>query len=123
MSASDGADFEKDVRAESMLPFEQLILHRDLSALGAREIGRGVVFLYVPWSVVSRIALRRLTSLLSSMRVPGLQLHVIESDGVWAMANLGIQVHGSGETAWVRNGKVCFTVANLSEMTERNVRD
>jgi hypothetical protein len=48
---------------------------------------------------------------------------VIESDGIWARDNLGIQVRGGGETAWIRNGKVCFTATHLGEMTQQNVRD
>ena len=80
------------------------------------EIDVGIVFIFAGWSAPSIAAFRRLTSMLATefpeARIPVLVVNAddVSPDEHWDM--LGIQSHGWGETAWVRNGRIIGTLNN-----------
>ena|SRR5262245_29184899 len=83
----------------------------DSSVIGT--IRCGVIFVMAFWSSPSRKAFEELKRVLSELDASGrLDLVVIDADGSESLQQLpefSGKLHGAGEAAWVRNGKILRT--------------
>lgn len=107
-------DIRPSVQKNTELPFERLRIVQSLSKLRLQDIPVGVVFVFAVWSGPAVMALRRFTRLLSTLDLGSLDVVILDNDSMTGhdMIQLfGHVFHGSGETLWVRDGRV---VAELS---------
>jgi hypothetical protein len=97
----------------SKLPAERIRYVPDANADTVRSIRRGVLFLMAFWSIYSVQAFAKLTEVLARLDAGGLELVVVDVDGLPALYELAEfrgQVQGAGETAWALN---CAIIAML----------
>jgi len=77
------------------------------------SIHRGILFLMAFWSGSSVQAFAKLTEVIARVDGNGaLELVVVDVDGspaLYDMPEFLGKVHGAGETAWVRDGKIVVT--------------
>lgn len=97
----------------SKLPIERIDYRPDADETNIAEIERGILFLMAFWSGPSVTAFKKLTEAVARIDTEGeLELVVVDVDGSPALYKvpefLG-KVHGKGETAWVRDGKIVAT--------------
>ena len=96
----------------SKLPVERISYHADADEATVRSIGRGVLFLMAFWSGPSVMAFAKLTEVLTALKADDLELVVVDVDGspdLYELAEFKGKISGSGETAWVRLGKIVNT--------------
>ena len=96
----------------SKLPFERIRYVADTDAATVRSINRGVLFLMAFWSGPALQAFAKLTEVLARLDAESLELVVVDVDGspdLYELPELKGEVHGNGETAWVRDGKIVAT--------------
>jgi hypothetical protein len=96
----------------SRLPADRIRYVPDADAAAVRSIRRGVLFLMGFWSGPSVQAFATLTEVLARVDAGGLELVVADVDGspdLYELPEFKGRVHGAGETAWVRDGKVVAT--------------
>lgn len=96
----------------SKLPAERIRYAPDADEATVRSIGRGVLFLMAFWSGPAVQAFAKLTEVLVRIDTEALELVVADVDGSPALYELPEfkgKVHGAGETAWVRDGKIVTT--------------
>jgi hypothetical protein len=96
----------------SRLPVERIKYIPDADASIVRSIRRGVLFLMAFWSGPAIQAFAKLTEVLARLDAEGLELVVADVDGspdLYELPEFKGKVHGAGETAWVRNGKIVVT--------------
>ena len=77
------------------------------------SISYGVLFVMAFWSGPARKAFVELKRVLAATDPDGhLELVVVDTDGcadLYEVPGFAGKLHGAGETAWVRNGKILFT--------------
>lgn len=96
----------------SKLPAERIKYVADAGKNTVRSIDRGVLFLMAFWSGPSVMAFAKLTEVLAAQPTEDLELVVVDVDGspdLYELPEFTGQITGSGETAWVRHGKVVNT--------------
>ena len=96
----------------SRLPIERIKYIADADEGTVRSIGRGILFLMAFWSGPSVMAFAKLTEVLASLPADDLEIVVVDVDGSPALYELSEfkgNITGSGETAWVRNGRIVST--------------
>jgi hypothetical protein len=96
----------------SKLPVERIKYHADADEGTVRSIGRGILFLMAFWSGPSVQAFAKLTEVLASLPSHDLELVVVDVDGsapLYELPEFQGQISGSGETAWVRDGRIVAT--------------
>jgi len=96
----------------SKLPAERIKYVADANEDTVRSIGRGILFLMAFWSGPSVMAFAKLTEVLAALKADDLELVVVDVDGsvdLYVLPEFKGQVSGSGETAWVRHGKIVNT--------------
>jgi hypothetical protein len=106
------ADGLRSLVKYSKLPAERIKYVADANEDTVRSINRGILFLMAFWSGPSVIAFAKLTDVLATLKADELELVVVDVDGspdLYELPELKGQVSGSGETAWVRNGKIVNT--------------
>jgi hypothetical protein len=115
-------DLSDVLKKHSRLPFERLRVARHLDDLKMASIQRGIVFIFAVWSGPAVIALQRLTQVLGSMDLAGVDLVVLDTDCLSAEAGIalwGANLGGGGETLWIRDGNTvarCLAYVAGSEM-------
>ena len=97
----------------STVPIERIDYRPDADETIISGIDRGILFLMAFWSVPSVTAFAKLTEVVARLDPDGeLALVVADVDGSAALYEvpefLG-KVHGAGETAWIRGGKIVAT--------------
>lgn len=96
----------------SKLPAERIKYVADADENTVRSIDRGVLFLMAFWSGPSVMAFAKLTEVLAALESEDLELVVVDVDGspdLYELPEFKGQISGSGETAWVRHGKIVNT--------------
>ena len=96
----------------SKLPAERIKYVADADENTVRSIGRGILFLMAFWSGPSVQAFAKLTEVIAALPAENLELVVVDVDGsqsLYELSEFKGQVSGSGETAWVRHGKIVNT--------------
>jgi thiol-disulfide isomerase/thioredoxin len=96
----------------SKLPVERIKYLADADEENVRAIGRGILFLMAFWSGPSVKAFAKLTEVVASLPAHDLELVVVDVDGSFPLYELPEfkgQISGSGETAWVRDGRIVTT--------------
>jgi hypothetical protein len=96
----------------SKLPVERIKYCPDADEGIVRSIRRGILFFMAFWSGPSVKAFAKLTEVLASLPSHDLELVVVDVDGSAPLYNLPEfkwQISGTGETAWVREGKIVAT--------------
>ncbi len=103
-------DITPAVRQGTGLPFERLrIIHQfaDLSLAGIR---RGIVYFFAGWGPLSTHYFALTTRTLAALDTSRLEIYVVDIDSVpgeFLKATFGhSHPAGSGETAWVRDGRI-----------------
>ncbi len=104
------------IRALGTIPHSHVARFRFLSEAHHSDvatISRGVLFFIAFWSGPSMQALVELKRVLAAVDPGGeLQLVVVDTDGcadLCEMAEFRSNIHGWGEAAWIKNGKICRT--------------
>ncbi len=93
----------------SKLPVERIKYVADANEDTVLSIGRGILFLMAFWSGPSVMAFAKLTEILAALKTDDLELVVVDVDGsvdLYELPEFKGQISGSGETAWVRQGKI-----------------
>jgi hypothetical protein len=97
----------------SKLPIERIDYRPDADGTIIGEIDRGILFLIAFWSGPSVRAFTTLTEVVARLDLNGkLKLVVVDVDGSTALCEVSEflgKVHGAGETAWIRGGKILTT--------------
>ena len=96
----------------SKLPIDRIKYVPDADAATVRSIRQGILFLMAFWSVSSVQAFAKLTEILGRLDTGSLELVVVDVDGspeLYELSELKGKIHGNGETAWVREGKIVAT--------------
>ena len=97
----------------SKLPVERIRYHPEADEETIRAITRGILCQMAFWSGPAFQAFAKLTEVIARLDPDGvLELVVVDidgSDGLSAVSEFLGGVHGSGETAWVRNGSIIAT--------------
>jgi hypothetical protein len=97
----------------SKLPIGRVIYLPDADEAIIMSIGRGILFLMAFWSGHSITAFAKLTEVIARLDQGGaLELVVVDVDGspaLYQVPEFVGKVHGAGETAWIRNGKIVAT--------------
>lgn len=97
----------------SKLPIERIDYRPDADEAIIGGIDRGTLFLIAFWSAPSITAFTKLTDVAARLDADGeLELVVVDVDGapaLYKVPELYGEVHGYGETAWIRNGKIVTT--------------
>lgn len=77
------------------------------------SIQRGIVFLMAEWSGPAKLAYRQLVTSLEQRGIPREQLHVLDVDchpELYDMPEFTGRIHGNGEAAVVRDGRIVFVM-------------
>lgn len=96
----------------SSIPLERIRYVPDADAEIVQSIERGVLFLMAFWSGGALQAFAALTEVLSRLAADELEVVVVDVDGssdLYHVPEFEGKVHGWGETAWIRNGKIIAT--------------
>jgi hypothetical protein len=99
----------------------------DRSLIGTIDLG--VLFVMAFWSGPSRLAFAHLKQVLSAVDPDGrLELVVVDTDGcpdLYEMPEFDGNLHGYGEVAWVRGGRIACTsgLGYHPECFELNTRE
>lgn len=95
------------------LPIERIRYLPDADEKVIKDISRGILFLMAFWSGPSVKAFAQLTEVVAKLDNKGvLELVVVDVDGspaLYQVPEFVGKVHGAGETAWVRDGKIVAT--------------
>ena len=97
------------VRKYSAIPCDQLQVIRDITTFQLSKIDRGIVLIFAAWSGHSVIAHQRLTKSLSRGDLQFLEIKVIDIESMTSQDMIrlfGRVFQGSGDTLWIRQGKV-----------------
>src|SRR5262249_45128233 len=118
ISAAGGRDMDgnsdglRSLTKYSKLPVERIKYYPDADEVAVRSIRRGILFLMALWSGPSVQAFAKLTEVLASLPSHDLELVVVDVDGsapLYELPEFKGLVSGSGETAWVRDGRIVAT--------------
>jgi hypothetical protein len=85
-----------------------------MNATAIPSIQRGIVFLMAEWSGPAKMAYRQLVTSLEQHGILAEQLHVLDVDRhpeLYDMPEFVGRIHGAGEAAVVRDGRVVFVTA------------
>ena len=97
----------------SKLPIERVSYLSDADAGVIEQIDRGILFLMAFWSGPSVTAFAKLTQVVGNLdKREELELVVVDVDGspdLYQLPEFAGKVHGTGETAWDREGKIVTT--------------
>jgi hypothetical protein len=97
----------------SKLPIERVKYVPDADEGVVRAIRRGILFLMAFWSGPSVKSFARLTEVVAHLdETAALEVVVVDVDGspnLYHLPEFQGQVHGAGETAWIRDGKIVGT--------------
>jgi hypothetical protein len=96
----------------SRLPADRIRYVPDADAATVWSIRRGCLFLMAFWSGPSVRAFAKLTEVLAGLDAEGLELVVADVDGspdLYELPEFKGNLHGAGETVWVRGGKIVAT--------------
>jgi hypothetical protein len=105
-------DITPVVREYSSLPFERLTVVRRFEDLPLSQIRRGIIYFFAGWSGPSVSFFRQATDALASMNSSSLEIYVVDIDCVPeefmtdVFGKTYVYPSGSGETAWIRDGRV-----------------
>jgi hypothetical protein len=105
------SDRLRSLAKSSKLPVERIRYVPEADDATVRSIRRGVLFLMAFWSVSARLAFEKLTEVLAELDA-GLELVVADVDGspaLYELPEFKSKVHGYGEAAWVRDGRIVAT--------------
>jgi hypothetical protein len=95
------------------LPMERVKYVPDADAETVRSIGRGILFLMAFWSGPSVKAFSKLTEVVAHLdETAALEFVVVDVDGspdLYELPEFKGKIHGAGETAWIRHGKILTT--------------
>ena len=120
-------DITSAVRQSSAIPYERLTLIRRFEDLPLAQIRRGIVYFFAGWSALSLAYFRLATKSLAALtNTSGLDIYVVDMDcvpGDFLMSTFGhLHPAGSGETVWVRDGRIVSVVdAYLGPTAEAEV--
>lgn len=84
-----------------------------MSTTTITSIQRGIIFLMAEWSGPAQLACRQLIDFLQQRGIPSEQLHVLNVDHhpeLYNMPELVGKIHGWGETAIVKDGRIVFVI-------------
>jgi hypothetical protein len=115
------ADGFRVLEQYSKLPVERYRYVPDADDEVVRSIRTGILFLQAFWSGSSYISFRRLAEVLLRLDVPHLELVVIDVDGwqnLYENPQLRHRIHGYGEAAWIRDGKIVFVTDGKTSAEE-----
>jgi hypothetical protein len=96
----------------SKLPIERIRYVADADLETVRSIRCGLLYLMAFWSGPSVQAFAKLTEIVGRLSADNLELVVIDVDGspdLYEMPEFKGKVHGAGETAWVKDGRIIAT--------------
>ena len=96
----------------SQLPIERIRYVADADVETVRSIRCGILFLMAFWSGPSFRAFTKLTDVMRQLQADGLELVVVDVDGspdLYELPEFDGKIHGAGETAWVKDGKIIAT--------------
>jgi hypothetical protein len=97
----------------SKIPIERIRYVSDAGADVIESIQRGILLLMAFWSGTSWKAFISLTEVIAGLESEGLELVVIDVDGspevCEEVPEFKWKVHGHGEAAWIREGKILST--------------
>jgi hypothetical protein len=96
----------------SKLPVERIRYVPDADMDTVRSIRCGILYLMAFWSGRSVQAFAGLTEILARLPADGIELVVVDVDGsadLYEMPEFKGMIHGAGEAAWVKDGKVLTT--------------
>ncbi len=97
----------------SKLPIERVDYRPEADAGVINSIDRGILFLMAFWSGPSITAFAKLTEVVARLDQGGeLELVVVDVDGspdLYEVPEFLGKLHGKGETAWIRNGRIVAT--------------
>lgn len=82
-----------------------------MSTTAIPSVQRGIVFLMAEWSGPAKLAYRQLVTSLEQRGIPSEQLHVLDVDRypeLYQMPEFSGRIHGYGEAAVVRDGRIVF---------------
>ena len=105
-----GRDIRPVVEKHSAMPMARIRVARTCDELGLSEIRRGVVFVFAAWSMPAIVAFRRFTKTLSTLALGSVEVVVLDVDCLARETHAQIfgslTTRGSGETIWVRDGRI-----------------
>ena len=97
----------------SKVPIERVKYFPDADEGVIKQIDRGILFLMAFWSGPSVTAFAKLTQVVGNLdKREALKLVVVDVDGspkLYDVPEFVGKIHGDGETAWVRDGKIVVT--------------
>ena len=96
----------------SKLPIERIRYVADADVETIRSIRCGILYLMAFWSGYSVQAFAKLTETMRRLNADRLELVVVDVDGspdLYEMPEFKGKVHGAGETACVKDGKIIAT--------------
>jgi hypothetical protein len=108
-------DLEKILRLKkhSKFPVDRFHFLAGADASIIKKIDRGILFLMALWSLPSAYSFAYLTSVIAALDKSGsLEIVVTDVDGspeLYVVPEFLGSVHGCGEMAWIRNGKIITT--------------
>ena len=89
------------------------------------SVQRGIIFLMAEWSGSAKMAFKQLTDILAQRHTASEHLICIDVDrepGVYDLPEFFGKIHGNGEAAVVRDGRIVFVTSlgkDKSQMQER----
>lgn len=121
----DGLDI---LTARWQLGRERVRYHAEAGPEIVANIDRGVLFLMAFWSITAFQSFRALRDVLTRLRADALEVVVIDVDGspeVYSIPEFFGRVHGCGEVAWVRDGRIVAAsgIGLNPQCYEPNTRD
>ncbi len=115
-------DITPTVRQSSGLPFDQLRIIQQFVDLPLARIRRGLIYFFAGWGPLSSHYFALTTRALAAMDTSRLEIYVVDIDSVpgeFLRTTFGhYHPAGSGETAWVRDGRIVSVSDGLGAEVE-----
>jgi hypothetical protein len=102
----------RSITKYSKLPTDRIKYLPEASEADLRAIRRGILFLMAFWSGPAVMTFSTLTQVLARLPAQELEVVVADVDGspeLYELPEFRGKVHGTGETAWVREGQIVAT--------------
>lgn len=97
----------------SQLPIDRMDYRQEADATVIGSIDRGILYFMAFWSGSSITSFRTLTEVVAQLDKAGaLNFVVVDVDGspsLYEVPELRGKIHGAGEVAWIRKGKIIAT--------------